>query len=450
MLERRKGKIVVLDDDPTGTQTVHDVPVFTDWSVATLESAFRDPSALFYVLTNSRSLSEEAAIDLTTELAKNLRAAAAALGRAFTVISRSDSTLRGHYPAEVDALARALGQQIDAHVIVPAFFEGGRITFDDTHYLLQDGSYLPVHETPFAQDAVFGYRNSNLRKWVEEKTGGRIPEAEVLSIGLDDIRSGGPDRVRDRLLLSDAKAVIVNATTYRDLEVVSLGLLGAEAMGKSYLYRSAASFVVSRAGLTKRAMLEAADFDLSARSGALIIVGSYVPLSTQQLEHLLATTGVHGIELPVSELLDDASAGACTRRVADEADRLLAQGSDVVIYTSRNLIRAEAEAENLDIGARVANGLTRTLQRITVRPRTIIAKGGITSSELATKGLGVRKALVRGQILAGVPVWRLGNEATHPALDYVVFPGNVGRADSLTEVVRKLARGGSGPAEHGS
>lgn len=433
-----KTKIIVLDDDPTGTQTVHDVPVYTSWTVEVLKEALQDNSSLFNILTNSRGLVEAEARALAIEIGINLRLASEATNQAFTVVSRSDSTLRGHYPAEVDALLEGLEQEVDAHIIIPAFFEGGRKTIDDVHYIHEGETYTPVNETPFAQDAVFGYKNANLKKWVEEKTAGRIAEEDVLSIGLEDLREGGAERVAQKLLESSHKAVVVNAENYDDLYRFSLGLIEAEAKGKRYIYRTAASFVVTRAGLKKRELVKPDELNLSADTGGLIMVGSYVPLSTQQLNHLLANTSITGIELKVNDLLDEQKAESLIQKTSKDLDALLSEGKDAVVYTSRELVKTKGEAENLNIGTKVSQGLVRLLQGITVRPRYLIAKGGITSSDLATKGLHVQKALVKGQILAGVPVWQLGDEAKFPALDYVVFPGNVGREDAITILVQKL------------
>ena len=33
-------KIIVLDDDPTGVQTIHDISVYTDWSAQTIADGF--------------------------------------------------------------------------------------------------------------------------------------------------------------------------------------------------------------------------------------------------------------------------------------------------------------------------------------------------------------------------------------------------------------------------
>lgn len=431
-------KIVVLDDDPTGTQTVHDIPVYTDWKVETLKEAFEEDSSLFYILTNSRGLVEEEARALAIDIGRNLRLASEASSQTFTVVSRSDSTLRGHYPAEVDALLIGLEREVDAHIIVPAFFEAGRETIDDVHYIHQRDGYIPVNETPFAEDAVFGYKNANLKKWVEEKTNGRISEDDILSVGLADLREGGARQVTEKLFHSSHKAVVVNAETYSDLYTFGLGLIDAEAKGKRYIYRTAASFVVARAGLKKRDLLSPSELNLSGKTGGLVMVGSYVPLSTQQLHHLLNNTDVTGIELSVNDLLDETKVDVLIQSIVEEVDALLNQSKDSVIYTSRELIKAKGDAKNLSIGTKVSQRLVEVLQGLAVRPRYLIAKGGVTSSDLATKGLGVKKALVKGQVSAGIPVWQLGDEAKFPGLDYVVFPGNVGAEDALTELVKKL------------
>jgi uncharacterized protein YgbK (DUF1537 family) len=153
-------KIIVLDDDPTGSQTVHGCLLLTRWDPDTLSLALRDASPLFFVLTNTRGMDAERAADLTRTVCRNLRAALdglAAEGHEIRpiLVSRSDSTLRGHYPVETDVIAAELGP-FDAHFLVPAFFEGGRVTIDSTHYLMVEGRRVPVHETEFARDSVFG------------------------------------------------------------------------------------------------------------------------------------------------------------------------------------------------------------------------------------------------------------------------------------------------------
>ena len=226
LLVEARRKVVVLDDDPTGTQTIHDLPVLTQWPSAMLEKEFDAPGPAFYLLTNSRSLPGESAAALNYQIGNELVSAGDRTGQKFAVISRSDSTLRGHFPSEVDALADGMGSRFDACIIIPFFEEGGRYTIHDVHYLTQDDKLLPVGLSEFARDPDFGYRASDLREWVTEKTGGRVPSNEVISISIDDLRLGGPVAVTEKLLQLDSGCYcVVNAACYRDIEVFTLGLL---------------------------------------------------------------------------------------------------------------------------------------------------------------------------------------------------------------------------------
>ncbi len=431
--------LIVLDDDPTGTQTVYDLPVLTEWTVATLRAELALGTPTFYILTNSRSLPLPAAQELNAEIGRNLLAAAQATGRDFAVVSRSDSTLRGHYPGETDALTAALGQQVDATLIIPFFLEGGRFTINDVHYVAEGDQLVPAAATPFARDAAFGYHNSDLRAWVEEKTAGRVAAAAVASITIDDVRLGGPDAVAQKLLnLPTGSVCIVNCAGTRDMEVFVSGLLKAEAAGRHFLYRTAATFVQVRAGLAPRAPLTAADLNLPTTGGGLIVVGSYVPKSTTQLNALLAQPDLVQVEVNVDALLDDGQQAGEVARTIAVTTNALQRGQDVVVYTSRRLITGADAVSSLAIGQRVSASLVALVQGLGVRPRYLIAKGGITSSDLATKALGVKRALVRGQILPGIPLWEVGVESRYPGLVYVVFPGNVGGDDALVQARQKL------------
>ena len=217
--------LVVLDDDPTGTQTVHDVPVLTAWDLESLAHELASAPPVFYILTNSRSLPLHAAQAMNQIIGHNLAEASRQVGRRVAVVSRSDSTLRGHFPGEVEALAEGLGTAFDAWLIIPFFLEGGRYTIHNVHYVQEGAQLIPAGETPFARDAAFGYCASDLSHWVAEKTGGRISAGEVACITLDDIRLGGASCVADRLkALPHGAICAVNAASYRDLEVFVLGL----------------------------------------------------------------------------------------------------------------------------------------------------------------------------------------------------------------------------------
>ncbi|BCX02668.1 MAG: hypothetical protein KatS3mg053_0606 [Candidatus Roseilinea sp.] len=436
-------KVIVLDDDPTGTQTVHDIPVLTEWSVESLRAELSNNLPAFYILTNSRALPLPEAQALNAEIGRNLRDAGRAVGRAFAVISRSDSTLRGHFPGEVDSLADAIRDTHDAtrhppYLLIPAFLAGGRYTINDVHYVAYGDDLVPAGETEFARDAAFGYHASNLRAWVEEKTRSAIRAGDVMSISIEDIRINGPERVCDRLrAVQPGDACIVNAASERDLEVMALACLMAEAAGSRFLYRTAASFARARAGIAPKPLLTARDLESSkgfrsSSAGGLIIVGSYVPRTSGQLDALMRCS-VNAIEVNVAALLDDAARSGEITRCAQAAEALLTSGHDVVIYTSRRLISSSDATANLAIGRRVSDSLVAIVRGIAVQPRYVLAKGGITSSDVATKGLDVRRAMVLGQLLPGVPVWRLGSESRFPGVIYIVFPGNVGGSDALAQ-----------------
>ena len=433
--------LVVLDDDPTGTQTVANIPVLTEWSVASLCVELRRDLPAFFLLTNSRSLPEADAIQLNREIGQKLVVASRQTGRDFALVSRSDSTLRGHFPAEMNALAEVLEQQFDGWLLIPFFLEGGRFTIDDIHYVQEGDELVPAGETPFAQDATFGYKSSNLREWIAEKTNGRISADAVVSISLNDIRQGGPEQVQRQLQqMNGGQVIVVNAATRRDLEIFTLGLLWAEAAGKRFLYRTAASFVQVRAGLAPPPLLIAGDLQLPDSGGGLTIVGSYVPKTTRQIEAVLAETAVCAIEVQVETLLDEAAQSTEVARVVSQAEESLARDADVVIYTSRQLIQTRNGRVGLAIGQHISNSLVQIVKNLSVRPRYIMAKGGITSSDIATKALNVRRAMVAGQILPGVPMWRLGTESRYPGLAYIVFPGNVGGDDALSSLMNQLGK----------
>jgi uncharacterized protein YgbK (DUF1537 family) len=439
-LERAE-TLVVVDDDPTGCQTVADVPLLFDWSTASLSAELAANPAVLYVLTNSRAIPAPAANRLNRELATNLRAAAAQAARAFSVISRSDSTLRGHFPAETDGLAAGLGP-FDGILLAPYFAEGGRLTIDDIHYVQRGADLIPAAATEFARDPVFGYASSNLRAWAEQKSGGRWAAAEIPSLSLDDIRLGGPGRVAERLAqCSGGMPMVVNAACDRDLEVVAWALIQPEVRPRALLPRTAASFVKVRAGLPDRPLLSIDEIGLdktAVRRGGLVVVGSYVPQTTAQLERLLALPGIRGFELDVPSRVAYGGHKPGPRQLAEAAAQAMSAGQVAVVFTSRSFMGLAGKEGPLATGRIVGEALCDLLRALPLRPAYIIAKGGITSHDLAQHGLGCQRATVLGQIAAGVPVWRLDRALRFENLPYVVFPGNVGQPGTLAELVEQL------------
>ena len=430
-LKNFKRKIIVLDDDPTGVQTVNGISVYTDWTLESIAAGFAEENSMFFILTNSRAFSAEKTRAEHKKIAK--RICAAANGKDFIIISRSDSTLRGHYPLETQTLRETLescGKKIDGEVLMPFFKEGGRFTIGNVHYV-QEGDYLtPAGETEFAKDKTFGYKNSDLAAYVEEKTGGAFKKENVLCISLDELRGGDVDKISARLAsVRDFNKVIVNAVDYVDVEIFALALLRS---GKNFIFRTAAAFTKIIGGVADKPLLTKAELiDEKNPNGGLIIVGSHVKKTTAQLDELKKISSVAFIEFDVSDL-------GAVDKIIRQTEENISRGQTTAIYTSRKVLDLGNAEKNLAASVNISDALTSIVNRLSIRPKFLIAKGGITSSDVGTKGLGVKKAIVLGQVAAGVPVWKIGAESKFPGMSYIIFPGNVGNVDTLKNIIEML------------
>jgi len=427
--------IVVLDDDPTGTQTVYNVPVITEWTAEIIEKEIlRSP--LFFILTNSRSLQANAANDLAKLLGERLYKATKKHKKELLIVSRGDSTLRGHYPNEVDALAEGLGIEKAKHLIAPAFFEGGRYTFKDIHYVKEGETFIPAAETPFAQDNTFGYISSNLKKWIVEKSKEKIKLNEIVSFPIDKLRNEPIAYATNILEQSNVFRMVANASSYIDLQKMALACLS---INQPPIFRTAASFVNAISGIQPKECLTKKEILGNRQSGsALIVIGSYVPKTTAQLNYLKEHSNAIFLELDVSNVLEKLIFQKEINNLIKEVDTCISNNKDVVLYTSRTIIKGLSKEESLEIVNLVSNGLITIVKKITNQPKYIVAKGGITSSDVATKALGVKRANVLGQVLKGVPVWQLGDESKFPSVPYIVFPGNVGDINTLYNLKKLL------------
>ncbi len=434
-------KVIVLDDDPTGSQTVHSCLLLTRWDEETLRLGLADDSPIFFVLTNTRALTPDKAAAITREVCRNLKQALAAEGtEEFLVVSRSDSTLRGHYPIETDVIAEELGP-FDAHFLVPAFFEAGRITRDSVHYLRVEGVSTPVHETEFARDSVFGYHHSYLPDYVAEKTQGRIAAAAVERFLLSDIIRGGS---LERLLqLSHNQCAVVDAENQADLDRFAAFVLTAVAGGKRFLFRSAASLLTSLAELTPQpvAAEAMAQYVRGGQPGA-VIVGSHVKKTTEQLDHLLREPGVVGVKIDVTRLLEQAGdpSSALLEQALAQVQQAHAAGQTPVVFTSRQELSFPEVQARLQFGEAVSKLLMAVVHGLPPALGFLISKGGITSNDVLSKGLGLTSARLLGQILPGCSIVRTPSDHRQfPDLPVVLFPGNVGDADGLATVYRRLS-----------
>jgi uncharacterized protein YgbK (DUF1537 family) len=385
--------ILVLDDDPTGTQTCHNISVLTAWDYTTLCTELRSAKGGFFILTNSRALPDSEARELISTICQNVARAAKDMGKTFQIVLRGDSTLRGHFPSESESVECVLGK-FDAWVLAPFFFQGGRYTINDVHYVAEKGTLVPASQTPFAQDASFGYKSSNLRDYVLEKAGPRFTEKDIFSITLDDIRLGGPAKVEERLLqVPKGSVIIVNAAAELDMFVFAAGAIAAERTGKNYLYRTGAAFVSARLGITGKPPMSAQALDMNhgcSSAGGLVLAGSYVPKTTAQLQSLRERRGdkLFVIELDVGKLItSEAEADKIVENAIDDATERIKSGHDVLVMTSRNLIVGSDAISSLKIGAVVAASLVKVLQGIKVRPRYVIAKVNLLLALLSQESL---------------------------------------------------------------
>ena len=467
-------KIIVLDDDPTGSQTVHGCLLLTRWDVETLTNALSDVAPLFFVLTNTRGMGAKQAADVTREVCRNLKIALKTMAINPLLVSRSDSTLRGHYPVETDVIAAELGP-FDAHFLVPAFFEAGRVTRDSIHYLKVNDVDVPVHETEFARDSVFGYSHSFLPDYVAEKTHGRIMARSVERFLLVDIRSGVLNRL---LALKGNQCCVVDAESYDDLARFTADVRAATAQGKRFLFRSAASLVKALANLPPQPVSAEAmgRFTRDGRAGA-VIVGSHVEKSSRQLARLLQEPDVVGIEVDVQKVPEQpgvapgilnpslrspatlvrrtgcpsaVSAGMrknrhpCTsqvlKAVLQQAEAAFASGKTSVVYTSRGEVQFADQAARLAFGEAVSALLMDVIRNLPQDIGFLIGKGGITSNDMLSAGLALRAARVMGQVAPGVSVVRCpADHPRFPDMPVVIFPGNVGDDDALALVYRRFS-----------
>ncbi|WP_298611860.1 four-carbon acid sugar kinase family protein [uncultured Thermosynechococcus sp.] len=433
-------KIIVLDDDPTGSQTVHSCLLLTRWDVDTLCRGLTDAAPIFFILTNTRALAPEIAAEVTRTVCRHLKEAIAQTGTTdYIVVSRSDSTLRGHYPLETDVIAAELGP-FDAHFLVPAFLEGGRITRDSRHYLLVDGHPVPVHETEFARDSVFGYNHSYLPDYVAEKTQGRIPATAVERFVLADVRN--PETLLRRLTqLTGNVCAVVDAETQGDLDQFATAVLQVTGQGKRFLFRSAASLLTALAQLPPQPTPPEAmaAYCRPGRYGA-VLVGSHVRKTTEQLTALLEEPDVLPIEVPVARLRDSAAAEPeIIGKVLAAVDQAIAGGKTPVIFTSREELTFADAATRLAFGQRVSEVLMAIVQQLPADLRYLISKGGITSNDVLSKGLNLATVRLLGQVLPGCSVVRTGaDHPRFPELPVVLFPGNVGDRQALRMVYHRF------------
>ena len=412
-------KTVVLDDDPTGTQSASGATVLLEYDTALIREALRGADSV-YVQTNSRAIDEPAAIALVSDIRDAARRAAAELGQELQFVLRGDSTLRGHVFAETEQFL----DQDSVIVFNPAFPDGGRTTVDGVHLVRSGDREVPAHETEYAQDPVFPFASGVLSEYVAEKSG-----RPAVGVDLAAVRGG---RAASAIATAPAGAVVVpDARTNDDIRLIAEAIRTVRRAGRSVIVRSAAPLAAALAGVQSPGLLSPPL--LPEPRPTLLVCGSHTAGATAQLEAVEAAHGPAIVIPTAAALADPVAAG---HEAAREASARLAAGGLAVICSERH---RRAAHSTLRHGELVMQALTVAVRALSPEVGVVVAKGGITSAELARRGVGATRAVVRGQVIPGVSVWDLRSAEGAPVL-YVVVPGNVGEASALTDVLAALGR----------
>lgn len=424
--------VIVLDDDPTGVQTLTGIRVLLAWDPLRIAAALDDRPAV-HLVTNTRAL-PSAQVEALVEEATRAALEGAPTAR---IVLRGDSTLRGHLLEEylgVRNVIEPAGWPV--HLIVPALPSAGRVTVGGVQYFERDDVRTPLHETEYASDGIFSYRSARLLEWAEERSDGLFAAAAGFEIPLEHLRGGGPSAVAEavaELASRGAPAVLApDAETVDDLEVIAAGYREAVAAGVPVIVRCAPAFAGVLAGTTAVAP---ASFPVS-RDGVLVVCGSYVPQTTRQLGQLLVAWPESLTQADVIALAGTAPEAEIERLVG-EVSATLSRGPVAVLATPRE--RPEGTT-SLEAGERIALGLARVVGRLDRCPSVLVAKGGITSAVTLRDGVGADQADVLGPVVPGVSRW----EARWPdgsSLAYLVVPGNVGDDHLLEALVGAVVKG---------
>ena len=396
-------KMVVLDDDPTGIQTVHGCLLITQWDEASVRRAFDDEVPFFYILTNTRAMTRDEAEQTTREAMQTVAKVAKERQCRLIVISRSDSCLRGHFPLEPDVMREVLvdnGFSVAPQTpFCPAFIEAGRLTIDGVHYMKDGERLIPVSETEFARDNVFAYHTSVLSDYIREK-------------------GANPDDYD-----------IVDAQSYDELKAYAATITAALADHQAVVIRSSSSLPKALSGIADKPLLDRSILQRQDGVGCFVI-GSHVQKTTRQLEQLLQAEHTCGLEVDVQRLLDEPA--ILMNEVIDLIQQTVEMGLTPVVYTSRQEVRLSDADQRQHLGQQVSDFLVDIVRQLPYTPSYLVGKGGITSHDILTKGLSVSSARVLGQVVPSVPCVM----AAH--FPYIIFPGNVGNDASLREVYEKL------------
>ena len=438
-------KFVVIDDDPTGSQTVHDCLLLLKWDYSTLVKGFESESNLFFILANTRSLKENDAKLTIEEICKNLKVVinSEKYEEEIIFISRGDSTLRGHNFLEPNSINSCLGP-FDATFHIPAFIEGKRLTINGLHFVDQ----IPIEQTIFARDKIFGYETSNVKNLLFQKSKSQINEDDIQNLFLSDLEilNNEENNIVFKKLknFKNNKHVIIDVENYSQLKKFS-SIIKKLTKQKKFLFRTAASFISSISEKKSNTKDERFFFNLRLRDKekrflpGLVIVGSYVELSTIQLKNLLKISNCEPIELDVFEFFKITSLKDNQERRKLFKNKLLReirfsfeQGKTPVLFTSRKFMCLDY-SEQFNFFNSLAFFIAELVADLKFEIGYLISKGGITTNVILSNGLNADYVYLEGQILTGISVVTY-NLKNGEKLPIVTHPGNIGTKDSLVNI----------------
>ena len=445
-------KIIVFDDDPTGSQTVHDCLLLLKWDYQTLLKGLRSPSKLLFILCNTRSLSEDEASKKLNEICNSLmnviKSENFSLNN-FIFVSRGDSTLRGHNFLEPQVINKNFGP-FDATFHIPAFIEGGRLTINGRHFV----NDIPAHKTIFARDKIFGYETNNLKDLLYKKSASKIKLDDIKNINLSDLNileSNSKNQIFLKIKnFSNNIQIIVDVGNYLHLNKFCFAINKLQTE-KKFLFRTAASFIsaISRIGENSKnniyySKLRRKDENQKYMRG-LIVVGSYVDISTIQLNNLLKSPSFKPIEINVEEfrklfnLRDKEEVITILKnKLIYQVRELLEQNFTPVIFTSRKLISFKDKCEEFKFSNALALFMAQIINEVKHEIGYLVSKGGITSNTILSEGFNVDSVYLEGQIITGISVLNVILPKIKGFIPVITFPGNIGAPDTLYEVVNIL------------
>ena len=445
-------KIIVFDDDPTGSQTVNDCLLLLQWDYSTLLKGIKHNSNLLFILANTRSLSEKDAESRLIEICLNLSKVIKNENlqkKDFILVSRGDSTLRGHNYLEPDIINRFFGPY-DATFHIPAFLEGDRKTINGIHYV----NGIPADETNFAKDKIFGYSTSNIKDILHKKSSQKLDLQNIDNLLLKDLQTldiNKDNKVLKFLCdLKNNKHVIVDINEYKELDKFS-SVIKLLLPKKKFLFRTAASFLSSISG-RERNIHNKIDYLKVRRKDiygkylpGLIIIGSYVDISTEQLQYILKNKSIKGIKIDVLNFYAISSQVGCEENISDLHNQILCEIRNCfeksftpVLFTSREFISFQSKDEQIRLQNLLSLFIADLVSELKYQIGYLISKGGITSNTILKDGFKVEYVYLEGQICKGVSLVTIKLKKINEQISMVTFPGNFGDKKSLLEVWGKL------------